>query len=279
MAAFIKNIRHGRPAPTEVVDEVIKRFNTIGGSPLMRITHEQAAALEARLGVPVRASGRLWHPYPDAVLGELAQGGARDVVSLPLAPQSVHVYHAAVEKAAADLDLTIHRTPAWGLEPALIDAFVTAVDEARSRFDDVRRDAVPIVLTAHSLPLRVIEGGDPYARDFEQMAAAVAEQLRPNNSIVAYQSQGMGGGDWLGPALEETLRSLREQEHDDVLIAPVGFVAEHVETLYDIDIEARALADELGFVGFERMPAMNTRARFIDALENVARPILSSLSR
>jgi ferrochelatase len=273
LAAFVRNIRHGREAPPEVVAEVRRRFEAIGGSPLMRITEAQAAALEARLGVPVRAAARLWHPYPRAVLAPLVAAGVRRVVSLPLAPQSVHVYHEAVARDLAAIDAAVElvRAPAYGKVPELVGAFVAAIGEARGKLPAGARTAT--LLTAHSLPRRVIDGGDPYQRDFEAMAAAVAEGLS-GEVRVAYQSQGMGGGDWLGPDLPTTFAALAEAGFEALLVAPIGFVAEHVETLYDIDVEAAALARDLGFRAFARMPALDTRPAFIDALEAVARPLL-----
>ncbi len=274
--AFVRNIRRGRPASDEVLAEVTRRFNLIGGSPLMRISEAQASALQARLGVPVRVAGRLWEPYPSEVLDELLRDGVRRVVSLPLAPQSVHVYHAAVEAAASERGIELSLAPAWGLEPKLVMAFATAIEEAWRRFPEGNR--VAIVLTAHSLPRRIIEAGDPYERDFRDMAAAVAEQLRHkgvgDTPLVAFQSEGMGGGQWLGPSLPEAFEKLVVLGVRNVLVAPIGFVADHVESLYDIDIEAAALASRLGIERLERMAAMNTREAFIDALEAVARPLL-----
>ena len=241
---------------------------------MMRITGEQAKALEARLGLPVRVAGRLWHPYPRPVLHALIAEGATTVVSLPLAPQSVHVYHADVEQAVEELaaegtQVALRKAPTWGLEPALLDAFVEAIGERTTAMPSGPTSA--IVLTAHSLPMRVIESGDPYERDFRAMAEAVAARLDGVTCHIAYQSQGMGGGTWLGPALDDVMVELRQQGVKDLLVAPIGFVTEHVETLYDIDIEAAARAKELGFESIARMPAMDTRPRFIDALEAVAR--------
>jgi protoporphyrin/coproporphyrin ferrochelatase len=277
LAAFVRNIRHGRPAPDEVVAEVKRRFEAIGGSPLMRITEAQAAALEARLGVPVRAAARLWHPYPAEVLRPLLAAGVRRIVSLPLAPQSVHVYHAAVEKELAGSGVDLVKAPAWGTEPALVEAFAAAIDEGRRRLPPGLRTAT--LLTAHSLPKRVIDGGDPYQRDFEAMAGAVQERIERDGiaratTRIAYQSQGMGGGDWLGPDLPATFAALAKEGYQALLVCPIGFLAEHVETLYDIDIEAAQLARDHGFEGFARMPALDARPELVSALEAVARPLL-----
>ena len=277
LPAFLSNIRRGRPTPPALVEEVTRRFEAIGGSPLMRITQAQADALAQRTGLRVAVAGRLWHPYPKEVLAQLAAEGARTVVSLPLAPQSVHVYHAAVREAAAAFpDLRIVEVPAWGDEPRLIDAFVEAIDEALAPVPEGERAATPVVLTAHSLPKRVVDAGDPYERDFRAMAALVAERVgaRGNPVRVAFQSQGATNDVWLGPDLPETFRSLAEGGARDVAVAPIGFVADHVETLYDLDIEAKALAESLGLT-LRRATALNVRPAFIDAIAAVTQRAIS----
>lgn len=274
LPAFLANIRRGRPAPPEVLDEVRRRFEHIGGSPLLRITQAQAEALAARLGLPVAFCGRLWRPYPAEVLSSLVAGGARRIVSLPLAPQSVDVYHAVVREAAERLGgVELRCVPAWGLEPALIDAFVEGIDEALARFPDARRGEVAVILSAHSLPQRIIDAGDPYERQFRAMAGEVERRVSPrgNPVVIAFQSQGMTGDAWLGPDLRTTFDRLVAGGVREALVAPIGFVADHVETLYDLDVEAQMLAREAGLVRLERAPAVNARPRFIDALEALVR--------
>lgn len=278
LPAFLANIRRGRPAPPELVRDVATRLERIGGSPLMRITGEQAAALEKRLGgtIPVRVAARLWHPYPSEAIDALVSRGARTIVSLPLAPQSVHVYHEAVRDAAARRGaVEVVCVPAWGTEPSLVEAFVECIDEALARLDPAVRGEAPIVLTAHSLPRRVLDAGDPYERQFREMAGAVAALLRARGAAsptrVAFQSQGASTEPWLGPDLASTLAEVAREGARAVVVAPIGFLAEHLETLYDLDIEARDIASRLGIERFERAPAPNARPRFIDALESVAR--------
>lgn len=277
LPAFLANIRRGRPTPPAIVDEVARRFTRIGGSPLMRITGEQAAALSRRLDLPVRIAGRLWPPSPADVLAELVREGADTVVSLPLAPQSVEIYHADVRAAAASHPgLTLRCAPPWGLEPALIDAFVSAIDEGLARFPGDERAGVPVILSAHSLPRRVIDAGDAYEREFRAMAGEVGARVASRGNLVrvAFQSQGMDGGAWLGPDLPDTFAELASGGARSALIAPIGFVADHVETLYDLDVEAPELAARAGLARLERAPAMNARPGFIDALEAVVRRIL-----
>lgn len=280
IAAFVTNIRRGRPAPDHVVEEVTARFRQIGGSPLMRISHEQAQALEARLALPVRAAARLWHPYPDAVLAELKATGVQRVISLPLAPQSTHIYNAVVTKAADKLDMQVVPAPSYGTEPLLVKAFADAISEAYAQLTVPHAEELAIVLSAHSLPQIILDRGDPYERDFRAMADAVAAELTKRGMgehplRVAFQSQGMGGGDWLGPDLLYTFGELSELGVKQLLMAPIGFVAEHVETLYDIDIEAKNLAQKMDINTLVRMPPMDTRTGFIDALESIARRLLA----
>lgn len=276
---FLLNIRHGRPSSPEVIEEVQRRLAHIGGSPMREISDRQAEELQQRLGIPVRAAARLWHPYVRDVLSTLVDAGVRKVVSIPLAPQSVHIYNAEVERAASALDVAVSSASSWGLQPSLINAFAEAITETYRRFPEEHRAQVAIVLTAHSLPMRVIQGGDPYERDFRSMASVLIEKLQAERVLsstvkVAFQSQGMAGGAWLGPDLPETFQTLMDEGVRDLLIAPIGFLAEHVETKYDIDVEAAQMVGELGFRRMERMPPMDTRPTFIDALEAVARDLL-----
>jgi ferrochelatase len=273
MPEFLKNIRRGRPAPPELLAEMVHRYERIGGSPLMAQSRAMAETLEATLGVPVRVAGRLFHPYPGAVLAELAGLGARRVVSLPLAPQSVHVYHASVREAAAPLGLEIEEVDSYGTDPDVVAACVETIDAAL----EGTASKPPVVLSAHSLPVRIIQAGDPYERDFRAMAAAVGGVLaeRGSETRVAFQSQGATQDTWLGPDLPATFADLAAAGHREVVVAPIGFVSEHVETLYDLDLEAPALALAAGLTKLYRAPAMGTRPRFVKALEKLAREALA----
>ncbi len=277
--AFLANIRRGRPTPPELVAEVQHRFERIGGSPLMRFTAAQADALAGRLGKPVYVAGRLWGPYPAEVLAQAVADGVRSILSLPLAPQSVDIYHGSVREAAsAHPELTVHYAPSWGTEPLLVSAFVDAIDEALARWDTTERASVTVVLTAHSLPVRVLRMGDPYETQFRAMAdlVAVAVSARGNPTRIAFQSQGMTNDEWLGPDLPTTFAALAAEQKRHVVVAPIGFLADHVETLYDIDIEAQKLAKDAGIERLERMPALNVRPAFIDALTRVAEHALAA---
>lgn len=275
--AFLNNIRRGRPTPQALIDEIKHRLSHIGGSPLMRISNEQASGLEQRLGIRCVAAGRLWHPYPKDVMKGLVDSGITKILSLPLAPQSVHVYHGTVREAAADFPgLDVVYAPPWGMESALIDAFMETIHEALGSVAIEERAQVPIVLSAHSLPLRVLQAGDRYEIEFREMAEAVAKRLQAegHSTEIAFQSQGASAEAWLGPSLEETFARLAQNGSKDVLVAPIGFLSEHVETLYDLDVDAPLMAEKAGLRRFLRAQAVSARPRLIDALEAVARRAL-----
>lgn len=280
--AFLARIRHGRPTPPAIVAEVTRRYRAIGGSPLLAITEAQARGVEARLGLPALVAMRLARPSFEEALAAAAERGIDTLVSLPLAPQSVDVYHDALrravearrERGAGDFGLIL--VPAWGTERPVLDAFVDCVRAGLAKVPAERRARAAIVLSAHSLPLRIIQAGDPYEAQFRAIADAVTARLRaddPGRDVrVAFQSQGLGGGAWLGPDLPATFDALAGTT-DDVVVAPIGFVSDHVETLYDLDVEAVALAKERGLT-LARAPAPNDAPGFLDALAWVVRRAL-----
>jgi ferrochelatase len=263
LAAFVARIRHGRPAPPGLVEELRGRYEAIGGSPLLQTTREQAQALGRRLEAPVLVGMRLWDPGVEQALAGAAALGLARLVVIALAPFSQHVYWDAAQKAAAAAGSRIELVPssAWGEEPEFVAAHAELI--ARHAADDAA-----VVLSAHSLPRVVIERGDPYAKLVEASASAVAAKLgRPTR--LCYQSQGADGGDWLGPTVRETLTALAAEGRRKVVWAPFGFIADHVETLYDLDIEARSIAEELG-LSLVRTPALNLHPGLVGALASVA---------
>ncbi|HET7541550.1 MAG TPA: ferrochelatase [Polyangiaceae bacterium] len=271
LPAFLARIRHGRPPPPGLVEELARRYEAIGGSPLLRVTEEQARALEARTGLPVLLGMRLWEPSVEGAFREAAQRGITRLVLVPLAPFSVEVYGAAAQRSLEAVRSELNEaTPElvscepWGTEPAFVEAHVAALGAAL-RIDS--RDSA-LMLTAHSLPRAAIRAGDRYQAEVEASARAIAERVgRPCE--LAYQSQGADGGEWLGPDLRQTFERLARSGVRQITLSPFGFLADHVETLYDLDIEARAWAAALG-LGFERVPALNSAPGLIDALASVA---------
>lgn len=271
LPAFLQNIRRGRPAPPELLSELRHRYQTIGGSPLLEITRAQAAALSKRLDAPVLVGMRLWRPTVEDVLRGIAGLRLRRLCVLPLAPFSVGVYWAAaqasIEAVRGELGPSTPElvpTEPWGTEPAFIDGLAAGI--RAHLVDDAKRTRV--VLTAHSLPTQAIRAGDRYETEFRACAAAVSQRLGVE-SVVAFQSQGADGCDWLGPDLKGALEAERRAGTERVVLAPIGFPAEHVETLYDLDVEAAEWARELG-LELVRVPALNDDPSLVAALAAVA---------
>jgi ferrochelatase len=215
---------------------------------------------------------RLWEPSVEAALEEAGRAGLERLAVIPLAPFSVHVYWAAAKRSEEAARANGSRTPElvsappWGTEPSFV----------RANADLVRTHARPealIVLTAHSLPLVALRAGDPYERLVRASAETIGKELeRPFE--LAFQSQGEGSAEWLGPDLPTVLGRARDKGVSHVAVAPFGFLGEHVETLYDLDIEAKRFAGSLG-LGFQRVPALGTAPGLIDALADVARRALA----
>ncbi|MEA2746715.1 MAG: protoporphyrin/coproporphyrin ferrochelatase [Myxococcales bacterium] len=284
---FLKNIRRGHAAPPELYAEVRRRYEAIGGrSPLNAINRELAKRLENSLGVPVRTANRLFHPYPQSVLTDLAAEGAKRIVVVPLAQHSAAVYGDAVKEAAekAGLDLRIDAAANWGRMPELTEAFARSIVSALDLVPDGERDRTSLLITAHSLPVSIIEAGDPYEDEVRASAEEIVARVRelaPGRFVdhaVAFQSQGMSTGPggrpmaWLGPDLRGRLEALAARGRKEVVIAPVGFLADHVEILYDLDIEARSWAEELG-ITLRRAPSLNASDGLVDVLATVARSV------
>jgi ferrochelatase len=272
LGAFVARIRHGRPSPPGLIEELRRRYEAIGGSsPLLQTTREQAQALAKRLEAPVLVAMRLWEPGVERALAGAASLGLSRLVVIALAPFSQHVYWDAAVKvaAAARSSLELVRSAPYAEEPDFVAAHV----------DLIQRQATPsaaVVLSAHSLPRVAIERGDPYARLVEASAAAISARLgRPVR--LCYQSQGADGGEWLGPSVRDTLSALAAEGQREVIWAPFGFLADHVETLYDLDVEARALAQELS-LSLVRVPALNLHPGLTGALAAVAIRSLSAES-
>lgn len=269
LPAFLSEIRRGRPAPPGLIAELTHRYEAIGGSPLLELTRAQASRLSERLRMPVLVAMRLWQPRVEQVLLEYRHLKLRRLCLLPLAPFSVPVYNRAAAEAftkagqaASDLPDPVFLDN-WGLHDAFIEAHAALLEPYLRRAEV----GTHLVLTAHSLPRIVVDRGDPYATLVEAAAQKIAARLAAPMTL-AYQSRGADGGEWLGPDLEEVFGRLRDSGARGVLVAPFGFLADHVETLYDLDIDARKRAEALG-LGFTRAPALNSHPSLIDAMARV----------
>ncbi|MDX2052052.1 MAG: ferrochelatase [Polyangiaceae bacterium] len=273
MADFLKVIRRGRPPSEELIHELVMRYTKIGGSPLNRVTARQAEALGQALGLPSLWGMRLWKPWVADVLRENLSRFDR-VCVLPLAPFSVHVYQAAAAEALASV-LNGSKGPEliavepWGSHPAYVEWFAGRIEKMLAQSSAKTR----VILTAHSLPTRAIQTGDPYQAQVNACAQLISSRLG-TKAVLAYQSQGADGGDWLGPDLKAALEQAPKEGQERVIVAPIGFVSEHVETLYDLDIEATKWAKDLGLV-WERVSAPNDDPAFVKVLVDVVERALA----
>lgn len=285
---FMTNLMGGRKPPPALVAKIKERYALIGGkSPLPQITRLQAEALEQQLNTGATdfkvVAGMLhWHPFIAEALDELAQAGVKRVVAVSLAPfysrVSTGAYEAAVRQALAASEaaseaatgkgITAVFAGGWFNHPMFIAAVVDKVRSACQAIPEARRNDVQVIFSAHSLPVSHIQDGDPYVRQFEAAVAAVAGELGLANRHIAYQSKGGGQGEWLGPSVEEVMDELAAAGRKEVLIVALGFVSDHIETLYDIDIAQRRHAEALGLV-FHRAESLNTAPKFIEALAAV----------
>lgn len=259
---FLQEIRQGRPAPEALIEEMRARYLAIGGSPLLAQTSAQAVALEQRLGLPVRVAMRFSAPRVEDVLGDLSASDG--VCLLPAAPLSVAVYEAAARKSLSSLPHPpqMVAVASWALEAPLVLHWAAAIEQALAQSAEPCR----LILTAHSLPSIVIERGDRYQVEFEAFAQAVLAKSGASGDI-AYQSQGASGGAWLGPSLAECMDRAKSEGYASVLVAPLGFLCEHVETLFDLDIEAKHHAERID-LGFARLPTPGAAPGLVAAMEN-----------
>ncbi|HEY3043445.1 MAG TPA: ferrochelatase [Vicinamibacterales bacterium] len=275
MPEYLRLVRAGRPASPELVAEMQHNYSAIGGrSPLTEITLAQAAALAARLGgVPVSVGMRNWRPFIKDALNDLAAGGVRRVIGIPMAPQfstlSVQKYIDAAQSALPSEPKGLRFDPvrSFHVHPLLVEAFGERLRAAAPTSDEL------VVFTAHSLPARVIEAGDQYAIEVAATARAVAAQAGVARYEVAYQSAGRTPEPWMGPELGAFVRERAAAGTRRFLIAPIGFVCDHTEILFDIDVQAASVAREQGAT-LRRTESLNTSPTFIGALEEIVRAML-----
>jgi protoporphyrin/coproporphyrin ferrochelatase len=264
---YFTHIRGGRAPSPEALEHLRERYRAIGGSPLTEITREQANALSAELGIPVYAGMKHAPPFIAEAVAQARAGGALRLVGLPLAPHyaemSVGGYLKALREAwPGELDFVA----GFHDHPAFIAAVRVLLDEARAGFDPEL-----VFFTAHSLPERIEREGDPYRERLLESSGLAASAAGVERWEFAFQSASSTGEPWLGPPLEEALRKTTARR---VLLCPIGFVADHLEILYDIDVEAMALARERR-IELHRTASFNTRPEFIRALGAIVRDRLS----
>jgi ferrochelatase len=270
MPEYLTRVRGGRPPSAELVEEMRGNYGAIGGrSPLTDITRAQASALSSALGgTAVYVGMRNWRPYIADALAEAAKAGVRELVAVPMAPQystlSVAKYGEAVE-AARPREVAVRFVRSWHDHPGLLDAFAEKLRAARAAAPWDR-----VLFTAHSLPMRVVAQGDPYPDEVAATARGVAERAGVSDYARAYQSAGRTPEPWLGPPLEEALATAAKEGAHRVLAVPVGFVCDHTEILFDIDVQAAQAARRLG-IEVGRTESLNTSPTFIRALADLVR--------
>ena len=300
---YLRNVVSGRPVPQAVVEEIQHRYALIGRSPLTEITFAQARLVEDELAaggerIPVVVGMRNWKPYIPEVVKQMRAGGVEEAAVICMAPQnsrtSVGLYRRAVEAEAGGLRIDF--TEGWADHPLLAEAFAERLRPALAALSEEVGEPVPVLFTAHSVPTRTVEapkgpegpnparlwpgnGSDPYAADARRTAAMVAERV-PEISRweFAFQSQGASGGPWLGPSVEETLDRLAEEGVKAIVLQPIGFLCDHVEILYDVDILFRNYGIGKG-IRIERPESLNASMTLGRAIADLAHRGLERLRR
>jgi ferrochelatase len=248
---FLSYVTGGRPLPPAVVEEIRHRYSLIGFSPLPCWTLLQADQLSQSLKMPVFVGMRNWKPFIADAVKAIASQRCERVIAICLAPQnsrtSVGLYRAAVA-GDGNLPFEMDFVDEWHDQPLLAKAFAEKLRSGWEKASAENGAKLPVIFTAHSVPQRTITEGDPYERQSKETAQLVAKEadLAIEDWTFAFQSQGMSGGPWIGPTVEETIKNLKAKGHRDVFLHPIGFLCDHVEVLYDIDIAFKQFAEKEG---------------------------------
>ena len=296
---YLRNVVSGRPIPKTVIEEIQHRYSLIGRSPLTEITMEQARLVQENLAasglaVPVYVGMRNWRPYIADVVSRMRADGIEEAAVICLAPQnsrtSVGLYRRAAVAEAAEMRIDF--TESWADRPLLAEAFAERLRPLHARLTAETGSPVPVLFTAHSVPLRTIQppaepetgprlwpgqGADSYDNDARRTAELVAAQVpQIPRWWFAYQSQGASGGPWLGPTVEETLQAIAAEGVNTLILQPVGFLCDHVEILYDVDRHFLEVAASLG-IRLQRPESLNASHTLARAIAELARDGLTRL--
>jgi len=298
---YLRNVVSGRPMPQHVIEEIQHRYSLIGRSPLTEITREQGRLVEAEMAaggdpVPVYIGMRNWRPYIPDVVKQMRADGVEAAAVICLAPQnsrtSVGLYKRAVQAEAGPVRIDF--TESWATHPGLAEAFAERLRAAETKIAAEVGGPVPVLFTAHSVPTRTIqppppaeesgprlwpgEGADPYADDARRTAELVAARVGEiPRWWFAFQSQVASGGPWIGPTVEETLDSMAAEGVKTLLLQPIGFLCDHVEILYDVDIAFKEYAKGLG-MRVERPESLNSSVTLARAIADLAAQGLARLA-
>jgi ferrochelatase len=282
LEAYYTHIRGGRRPSPEALDALASRYQAIGGtSPLLEMTQQQAAALQARMDAEaprrygVRIGMKHSPPFIAETVAAMAAEGIVEGIGLVLAPQfsrmSIGTYIGAAEVARKHLStrLSMRYVERWGDHPLFLDALAERLRAALAMLPEPERASAPVIFTAHSLPEKILTWNDPYPDELRRTAAAVANRAGVGWWTLAYQSAGRTPDPWLGPDVWEVIQHLKGEGAASVVVCSVGFIAEHLEVLYDLDIEAKTLAERLG-MRFVRAASLNDHPLLIEALADLA---------
>lgn len=291
MTGFLRNVTGGRPVSDETVKELEHRYDLIGHSPLTEITYRQAQAVARQLDLAVYVGMRNWHPYIPDVVRQMEADGVDAAAAICMAPQnsraSVGLYRRVLmgDDAAAPgrthppigapPRFRVHTVESWHDHPLLIRAFAEKLSAGWERARAEAGAQLPVIFTAHSVPERTISEGDPYEQQARETAKLVAGEAGIGESWrFAFQSQGRAGGPWLGPTVEETILALKKEGYSGVFIQPIGFLSDHIEVLYDVDIAFRQHAEKQG-MRLWRAESLNGSRLLTAALVDLARRALT----
>ena len=279
--AYLANVTSGRPLPPAVVAEIQHRYALIGHSPLTEITMRQAEMISAEVGLPTYVGMRNWKPYIFDAVARMAGDGIEHAIAVCLAPHnsrtSVGLYRRAVIGETGKAPFIVDFIPEWHSEPLLIEAFAEKLRAGWSKACAEAGKRVPVLFTAHSVPTRTIEAGDDYERQTRETAALVAAAVPQiaGQWRFAFQSQGQSGGEWIGPSVESVITELAAAGEKHLFVQPIGFVCDHVEVLYDIDIMFKQYAAARG-IALSRTESLNDSALFARAVAELVRRRLAA---
>jgi ferrochelatase len=269
----------GRKPTPEQLERVRDRYRLIGGcSPLPEVTSDQAEALEKELharGYAFKSyvGMRYCHPLIEETLKQIVRDGFKEIVAVPMAPfrsrASTGAYMEELNRVKGEVgaEIQVSFVEGWYRHPLFVKAIQEKIEEGLGQFTPEERKRVHLIFTAHSLPKSLIEN-DPYVREIEESVAEVLKGLGPMPWRIAFQSKGGGPGEWIGPEVERVLEDLALQKAKEVLVVPIGFVSDHIEILYDIDILYRNKAESLG-MNLKRTPSLNASDSFVKALSTI----------
>ena len=278
---YYTHIRHGRKPSHEEIDDLTERYRAIGGiSPLAKITEAQAKAIEAKLNdmqddykFEMYIGLRHIEPFIEDAVEEIANDGHKKIVSLVLAPHystfSIKGYNERAKQAAEKHGLEITSVVDWYDKPGFIQYWVNAIEKVYHTLPEEEKEASVLIVSAHSLPEKIIADGDPYPKQLEETARLIFEKVSVPNYAVGWQSEGNTPDPWLGPDVQDLTRDLyKEKGYKAFIYAPVGFVSDHLEVLYDNDYECKVVCDEVG-ASYYRPEMPNTDELFIQTLAEV----------